>query len=134
MFSVIEVAEQLNVTRQAIYKQAKELQAKGFMVKDKFDKWKINEQGFNYLKEKRTAYFRIAEQPKEAEPSKDYVSELTELYKEKIDTLNKQLEKEIQDKEYFKAKFEERDKQYTELINQKLLSGETAKSWWKFWK
>lgn len=133
MFSVGEVASQLQVTRQAIYKQASELQAKGFMVKDKFDKWKINEQGFNYLKEKRTAHF-IIEPKQEAEPSKDYITELTELYKEKIDTLNKQLEKEIQDKEYFKLKFEERDKQYTELINQKLLSGETAKSWWKFWK
>ncbi|MEE3350605.1 MAG: HTH domain-containing protein, partial [Candidatus Gastranaerophilaceae bacterium] len=106
MFSVIEVAEQLNVTRQAIYKQAKELQAKGFMVKDKFDKWKINEQGFNYLKEKRTAYFRVEPQ-KEVDNKQDYATKLTELYEEKINNLNMQLEKEIQDKEYFKLKFEE---------------------------
>ncbi|MEE3350601.1 MAG: hypothetical protein VZR09_11275, partial [Candidatus Gastranaerophilaceae bacterium] len=74
------------------------------------------------------------EPQKEVDNKQDYATKLTELYEEKINNLNMQLEKEIQDKEYFKLKFEERDKQYTELINQKLLSGETAKRWWKFWK
>ena len=53
MFSISKVAEQLQVTPQAIYKQRDYLLDNGYMVKDKFGQWQISTQGYNYLREKR---------------------------------------------------------------------------------
>lgn len=53
LFTVKDVAKNLGITPQAIYKQAEELQAKGFMSKNEFNDWEITTSGFNYLKDRQ---------------------------------------------------------------------------------
>ena len=71
MFSIKEVSTNLNITPQAIYKQKKVLQQKGYMTKNDLGQWEINQEGFNYLKDRQINYmqnkqvFKPVEQPTE---------------------------------------------------------------------
>ena len=56
MFSIKEVSTNLSITPQAIYKQKKVLQQKGYMIKNDLGQWEINQEGFNYLKDRQIKY------------------------------------------------------------------------------
>ena len=58
MFSIKEVSTNLNITPQAIYKQKKALQQKGYMTKNDLGQWEINQEGFNYLKDRQINYMQ----------------------------------------------------------------------------
>ena len=140
MFSIKEVSTNLNITPQAIYKQKKVLQQKGYMTKNDLGQWEINQEGFNYLKDRQINYmqnkqvFKPVEQPteenienKEQESlnissNDNILNQLLNQFKEQITTLQNQLKEEQDQKEYFKAKFEEKDRLLNEYLNHHLLT------------
>ena len=140
MFSIKEVSTNLNITPQAIYKQKKALQQKGYMTKNDLGQWEINQEGFNYLKDRQINYmqnkqvFKPVEQPteenienKEQESlnissNDNILNQLLNQFKEQITTLQNQLKEEQDQKEYFKAKFEEKDRLLNEYLNHHLLT------------
>lgn len=132
MFSISKVAEQLQVTPQAIYKQRDYLLDNGYMVKDKFGQWQISVQGFNYLKEKRISKLNQvqkivkidneeAEKEQKETTQNSSVFELKEVYKSQVELLEKQIEELKEDRNYFKSLYEEKDKQLNQYINTHLL-------------
>ena len=141
MFSIKEVSTNLNITPQAIYKQKKALQQKGYMTKNDLGQWEINQEGFNYLKDRQINYmqnkqpaFKPVEQPAEENTEEQeqeslnissndsILSQLLNQFKEQITTLQNQLKEEQDQKEYFKAKFEEKDRLLNEYLNHHLLT------------
>lgn len=137
MFSISKVAEQLQVTPQAIYKQRDYLLDHGYMVKDKFGQWQISVQGYNYLKEKRIS--KLNQAPKivkidneEAEKEQkettqnSSVFELKEVYRNQVELLEKQIEELKEDRNYFKNLYEEKDRQLNQYINTHLLPSGNA--------
>lgn len=136
MFSISKVAEQLQVTPQAIYKQRDYLLDNGYMVKDKFGQWQISTQGYNYLREKRIS--KLNQAPKivkidneEAEKEQrettqnSSVFELKEVYRKQVELLENQIKEIKSDRDFFKSLYEEKDKQLNQYINTHLLtSGE----------
>lgn len=141
MFSIKEVSTNLNITPQAIYKQKKALQQKGYMTKNDLGQWEINQEGFNYLKDRQINYmqnkqqvFKPVEQPTDENAEKqeqeslnissndNILNQLLNQFKEQITTLQNQLKEEQDQKEYFKAKFEEKDRLLNEYLNHHLLT------------
>jgi hypothetical protein len=141
MFSIKEVSTNLNITPQAIYKQKKALQQKGYMTKNDLGQWEINQEGFNYLKDRQINYmqnkqqvFKPVEQPIEENTEEQeqenfnissndsILNQLLNQFKEQITTLQNQLKEEQEQKEYFKAKFEEKDRLLNEYLNHHLLT------------
>ena len=51
MFFIKQVANDLGITPQAIYKQKEDLIDKGYMLKTTTNDWEITAEGYNYLKE-----------------------------------------------------------------------------------
>ena len=137
MFSIKEVSTNLNITPQAIYKQKKALQQKGYMTKNDLGQWEINQEGFNYLKDRQINYmqnkqqvFKPVEQNTEMQEQENLnilsndniLNQLLNQFKEQITTLQNQLKEEKDQKEYFKAKFEEKDRLLNEYLNHHLLT------------
>lgn len=136
MFSVNEVAKQLQITPQAIYKQRDFLLDNGYMIKDKFGQWQISSQGFNYLKDKRINKLNQgtlevkqvgAENSNEQRANNEGTSlfELKEVYKTQVELLQRQIEELKEDRNYFKFLYEEKDKQLNQYINTHLLTSGT---------
>lgn len=133
-WSLKEVADNLNITYQAIYKNKEEYLKKGYI--EKIDGvYKINVQGYNYLLERKK---KVANIPTpsiadgEATGEQNIKNEYVELLKNRVEQLENELkevkqthQKEIdQERErtiYFKTLFEQKDKQITAL----LLPGDT---------
>ena len=53
MFFIKQVANDLGITPQAIYKQKEDLIDKGYMLKTTTNDWEITAEGYNYLKERQ---------------------------------------------------------------------------------
>lgn len=144
MFSVKEVARNLQISTQAIYKQKEELISKGYMVKNDSNQWEITDNGFNYLQDKKINFVQqhaignmqpvvnqVENKQVEAEEEKpkniDFTSNdtvvnlLIEQYKNQLQTLTNQLKEAQEQKEYFRAKFEEKDNLLNQYINTHLL-------------
>ena len=144
MFSIKQVANSLQMSTQAIYKQKEELISKGYMEKNEQGNWEITDAGFNYLQDKKIAYMQqhnnqpmqpVVNQPtkeeaeekeKEAEskdiPIDDKVANLIiNHYKEQLQTITNQLQEMTQQRDYFKAKFEEKDNLCNQYMNSHLL-------------
>ena len=141
MFSIKEISTNLNITPQAIYKQKKALQQKGYMSKNDFGQWEINQEGFNYLKDRQINYMQnkqqvfkpveqLTEENTESQEQENLnissndsiLNQLLNQFKEQITTLQNQLKEEQDQKEYFKAKFEEKDRLLNEYLNHHLLT------------
>lgn len=144
MFSIKQVATSLQMSTQAIYKQKDELIAKGYMEKNDQGNWEITDTGFNYLQDKKIAYMQqhnnqpiqpVTNQPpkeeeKKAEEQKKNIDILTNdkvtnllinHYKEQLQTITNQLQEMTQQRDYFKAKFEEKDTLCNQYMNSHLL-------------
>lgn len=144
MFSIKQVATSLQMSTQAIYKQKDELIAKGYMEKNKQGNWEITDTGFNYLQDKKIAYMQqhttnniqpVTNQPIKEE-QKEEREEVTTFdistndkvaniiinhYKEQLQTVTNQLQEMTQQRDYFKAKFEEKDNLCNQYMNSHLL-------------
>lgn len=144
MFSIKQVANSLQMSTQAIYKQKQELIDKGYMIRNKQGNWEITDTGFNYLQDKKIAYMQqhttnnvqpvtnqqIKEEVKEEnkeEPTFDILTndKVTNIiinhYKEQLQTVTNQLQEMTEQRNYFKAKFEEKDNLCNQYMNSHLL-------------
>ena len=144
MFSIKQVANDLQMSTQAIYKQKQELIDKGFMEKNSNGNWEISTEGYNYLKDKKINYMQQHNnqpmQPVANQPIKEELKEVTEEaesinistndrvanilinhYKEQLQTITNQLQEMTEQRNYFKAKFEEKDNLCNQYMNSHLL-------------
>lgn len=144
MFSIKQVATSLQMSTQAIYKQKDELISKGYMEKNDQGNWEITDTGFNYLQDKKIAYMQqhnnqpiqpVAKQPIKEEPTEEkekattfdistndkVANLLINHYKEQLQTVTNQLQEMTQQRDYFKAKFEEKDNLCNQYMNSHLL-------------
>lgn len=144
MFTVKQVANSLQMSTQAIYKQREELIEKGYMIKNEQGNWEITDTGFNYLQDKKIAYMQQHNtqlvQPVTNQPPKEEETEeeekatnidittddkvaniLINHYKEQLQTITNQLQEMTQQRDYFKAKFEEKDNLCNQYMNSHLL-------------
>lgn len=144
MFSIKQVATNLGMSTQAIYKQKDELIEKGYMEKNSQGNWEINNTGFNYLQDKKIAYMQqhtnqpiqpVTNQPiKEEQPEAEEKTEKVDIsiddkvanlllnhYKEQLQTITNQLQEMTEQRDYFKAKFEEKDNLCNQYMNSHLL-------------
>lgn len=144
MFTIKQVANNLQISTQAIYKQKQDLIDKGYMIKNNNNQWEITDNGFNYLQDKKIMFMQqhttnntqpVANQPpkeekKEAEKTttnidiqtNDKVANLIiNHYKEQLQTVTNQLQEMTEQRNYFKAKFEEKDELCNQYMNSHLL-------------
>ncbi len=144
MFSIKQVATNLQMSTQAIYKQKDELISKGYMEKNDQGNWEITDTGFNYLQDKKIAYMQQhnnqpiqpVANPKQEEKPKEKAEETQNIdistndkvanliinhYKEQLQTVTNQLQEMTQQRDYFKAKFEEKDNLCNQYMNSHLL-------------
>ena len=144
MFSIKQVASSLQMSTQAIYKQKQELIDKGFMIKNDKGMWEITDNGFNYLQDKKILYMQqhsnqpmqqVATTPNKEEEQEEQKEEpsididitdkvanlLVNHYKEQLQTVTNQLQEMTQQRDYFKAKFEEKDNLCNQYMNSHLL-------------
>ena len=144
MFSIKQIANSLGMSTQAIYKQKQELIDKGYMIKNDQGNWEITDTGFNYLQDKKIAYMQqhnnqpiqpVANNEETKEDNKEEKAEsnldiqsndkvaniLINHYKEQLQTITNQLEEMTQQRDYFKAKFEEKDNLCNQYMNSHLL-------------
>ena len=144
MFTIKQVANNLQMSTQAIYKQKQELMDKGFMIKNDKGQWEITDNGFNYLQDKKILYMQQhtnqtiqqvvnstdkeeVEQKKEKQGTIDISSSdkvvnlLINQLKEQLQTVTNQLQEMTQQRDYFKLKFEEKDNICNQYMNSHLL-------------
>lgn len=144
MFTVKQVANSLQMSTQAIYKQREELIEKGYMIKNEQGNWEITDTGFNYLQDKKIAYMQqhntqlvqpVTNQPPKKEETEEeekatnidittddkVANILINHYKEQLQTITNQLQEMTQQRDYFKAKFEEKDNLCNQYMNTHLL-------------
>lgn len=144
MWSIKQVASSLQMSTQAIYKQKEELINKGYMEKNNNGNWEITDTGFNYLQDKKIAYMQQHTtnnvQPVVNNTDKEEVKEekeeptnfdistndkvanlLLNHYKEQLQTVTNQLQEMTEQRNYFKAKFEEKDNLCNQYMNSHLL-------------
>ena len=137
MFSIKEASHAAGITPQAIYKDKDKLIASGYMLKSTDGDWEITPEGINHLRERKAKKIRqvvkptiqqVDNQPQTTTPTKEPeqldFNTLNLLYnqvKQQLSTTEKLLEKEQEEKEFFRAKFEEKDKLLNQYINTHLL-------------
>lgn len=114
------------------------------MEKNSQGNWEITDNGFNYLQDKKISYMQQHTnqpmQPVANQPNKEEVTEekekapnfdistndkvanlLINHYKEQLQTVTNQLQEMTQQRDYFKAKFEEKDNLCNQYMNSHLL-------------
>ena len=144
MFSIKQVANNLQISTQAIYKQKEDLISKGYMEKNDKGMWEITDNGFNYLQDKKILFMQqhnnqpiqpVANQQikkevekEEEKPQNEETTTNIEVanyiikhYKEQLQTITNQLQEMTQQRDYFKAKFEEKDNLCNQYMNSHLL-------------
>lgn len=153
MFLIKQVASDLGITPQAIYKQKAELIEKGYMSKNSSNDWELSSDGYNYLKERQINRFKRNNESlniKDEQMLKNKenfenvglnetlinfyetrMKELKETYENQINEKNKQVE-------YFKNLYEEEKSERikTTAQYQTYLLGtaeDNKRHWWKFW-
>lgn len=122
MFLIKQVAEDLGISTQAIYKQKAELLEKGYMIKNFANDYELTNAGYEYLKEKRVNNIKRKSKKLNSDDSKSseksmisdtiWLNEkLSNMYEERIKELQKQVD-------YFKGLYEN-EKEERRLINDK---------------
>lgn len=155
MFLIKEVAKNLGITPQAIYKQREDLERKGYMLKNNVGDWEVTSEGYNYLKEKRinqakqqNVTTKEVEQKNVEKSSENSVFGLNEtllnLYENRIKELKENYENQLnvqkQQVDYFKNLYEqekeERIKTNAQYQTYLLGTAEDNKKnhWWQFRK
>lgn len=109
-YSVKKLAEMFDCSKQSIFNDMDEMLKLGYARKDGIQYF-INEGGFNYLREKKGK--KTVTEKKET--AVQIPSQVEELFKQQILSLQKQLEEMKAEKEYFKGLVEKKDKQIASL-------------------
>lgn len=154
MFLIKQVASDLGITPQAIYKQKEELISKGYMTKNPSNDWELTSEGYNYLKEKQINRIKrnknslnssVEQTPKNKESFDIFGlnENLINFYENRIQEIKKAYENQIHEKnqqvEYFKNLYEEEKSERikTTAQYQTYLLGtaeDNKRHWWQFWK
>ena len=153
MFLVKEVADDLGMTPQAIYKQKEDLISKGYMFKNISGDYELTNEGYNFLKERRINRLKktnsslIEDESKNIDISMNndensLKSTLVNFYELRIEELKQsyetQLNEQKQQVEYFKSLYEEEKSERikTNAQYQTYLLGtaeDNKRHWWQFW-
>ena len=153
MFLIKQVAKDLGITPQAIYKQKEDLQKQGYMIRNTSNEWELTNEGYNYLKEKQINRFKrnvdILNSNDEQIPTNQQKNDVTSLnetllnfYETRLKEIKQTYEEQIQEQkkqvEYFKALYEEEKSERikTNAQYQTYLLGtaeDNKRHWWKFW-
>lgn len=153
MFLIKQVASDLGITPQAIYKQKEELIEKGYMSKNSSNDWELSSDGYNYLKERQINRFKRNNESLKIENEQTLKNKeifenfglnetLINFYETRLKELKETYENQINEKskqvEYFKNLYEEekseRIKTYAQYQTYLLGTAEDNKRhWWKFW-
>lgn len=149
-FSVKEVARHIDTTTQYVYQQIPDLIEKGLAYRDEKKKPFIYDKGLEFLKAKRMTGIQVANKglqsnEKEREESieestKSEFASNKEIQKI-IDIYKNLFEEQKQETKYWKEKFEEKDRAYTEITSSLLLPAgkeeekeqKPKKKKWGFW-
>lgn len=106
-YSVSEAAKALNYNSvQAIYNQSKELESLGYLKTNSIGKKVVTEEGLEYLRIKRTANYRNEESDLRTMEDKLMIPE-AEIENRFLREQNQSLKEQV---DYFKAKYEEAEK------------------------
>ncbi|MBO6233354.1 MAG: hypothetical protein IJ068_03950 [Bacilli bacterium] len=153
MFFVKQVAKDLGITPQAIYKQKEDLIDKGYMLKTTTNDWEITAEGYNYLKERqinRVKRKQIISNEDEKENGNNSTNNdffglnetLKNFYETRIEEMKQSYENQINEQkkqvEYFKNLYEEEKSERikTNAQYQTYLLGtaeDNKRHWWQFW-
>lgn len=127
-YTIQEISKALGYSSvQAVYKQSKELEELGYMKVNSEGKKVITDQGFQYMKIKRIANYRLDFKDEEGEDLEDKLTvpeaEIENKFlKKQIDLLELQLkyfkekcEKYEADNELWREMYRDKDKQFLEL-------------------
>ena len=150
MFFIKQVANDLGITPQAIYKQKEDLIDKGYMLKTTTNDWEITAEGYNYLKERQIN--RVKRKQADLNEDESKITEnntnnenfslnetLKNFYETRIEqSYGNQLNEQKKQVEYFKNLYEE---EKSERIRanaqyQTYLLGtaeDNKRHWWQFW-
>lgn len=153
MFFVKQVAKDLGITPQAIYKQKEDLIVKGYMLKTTTNDWEITAEGYNYLKERQIN--RVKRKQADLNEDESKITEnntnnenfslnetLKNFYETRIEEMKQSYENQLNEQkkqvEYFKNLYEEEKSERikTTAQYQTYLLGtaeDNKKHWWKFW-
>lgn len=153
MFLIKQVASDLGITPQAIYKQKEELLEKGYMLKNTSNDWELTSDGYNYLKERQINRFKRNNESLNV--NKDQLTDNKEIFenfglnetlinfyetrmKELKETYENQINEKNKQVEYFKSLYEEEKSERikTTAQYQTYLLGtaeDNKRHWWKFW-
>ena len=153
MFFIEQVANDLGITPQAIYKQKEDLISKGYMLKTTTNDWEITSEGYNYLKERqinrvkrKQVEFKKEESSNIENTSNNAIFGLNEtlknFYETRIEEMKQNYENQLNEQkkqiEYFKTLYEEEKSERikTNAQYQTYLLGtaeDNKKHWWQFW-
>ena len=153
MFLIKQVASDLGITPQAIYKQKEELIEKGYMSKNSSNDWELSSDGYNYLKERQINRFKRNNESLKTENEQTHKNKeifenfglnetLINFYETRLKELKETYENQINEKskqvEYFKNLYEEEKSERikTNAQYQTYLLGtaeDNKRHWWKFW-
>lgn len=153
MFLIKQVASDLGITPQAIYKQKEELIEKGYMLKNSSNDWELTSDGYNYLKERQINRFKRnndslnlnneqISKNKENFENVGLNETLINFYETRLKELKENYENQINEKnkqvEYFKNLYEDEKSERikTTAQYQTYLLGtaeDNKRHWWKFW-
>lgn len=153
MFFVKQVAKDLGITPQAIYKQKEDLIDKGYMLKTTTNDWEITAEGYNYLKERQIN--RVKRKQADLNEDESKITEnntnnenfslnetLKNFYETRIEEMKQSYENQLNEQkkqvEYFKNLYEEEKSERikTTAQYQTYLLGtaeDNKRHWWKFW-
>lgn len=113
-YSVKQLAEMFNCSKQAIFNEMDEMSKLGYTRKEGIQYF-VNEGGFNYLLEKKGR--KTAPVSEQKAESFQVPSQLEDMFKQQISSLQSQLDEMKKEKEYFKGLAESKDKQIASLMD-----------------
>lgn len=148
-FTVKEVARHIDTTTQYVYQQIPDLIEKGLAYRDEKKKPFIYDKGLEFLRAKRMTGIQVAnkglqsninEQEENTEkPIKNEFASDKEIQKI-VDIYKSLFEEQKQETKYWKEKFEEKDRAYTEITSSLLLppgkeeeQQQPKRKKWAFW-
>ena len=108
MFFIKQVANDLGITPQAIYKQKEDLIDKGYMLKTTTNDWEITAEGYNYLKERQINRVKR----KQAELKEDENVNTKNTESNTVYSLNETL------KNFYETRIEEMKQSYENQLNE----------------
>ena len=108
MFFIKQVANDLGITPQAIYKQKEDLIDKGYMLKTTTNDWEITAEGYNYLKERQINRVKR----KQVELKEDESINIKNTENNVVYSLNETL------KNFYETRIEEMKQSYENQLNE----------------